>query len=86
MLELAERILRLTGSRSRLRHLPLPKDDPRRRCPDITLARSELGWQPTVDLDEGLRRTIACFKRRRDPQAALQIPSSSAPIVATTTA
>jgi UDP-glucuronate decarboxylase len=62
MLELAERVLRLTGSRSRLVFRPLPQDDPRRRCPDISLARSSLGWQPEVTLEEGLQRTIHHFR------------------------
>jgi UDP-glucuronate decarboxylase len=61
--ELAERIIRLTGSRSRLVHRPLPQDDPMQRCPDIGLASALLGWQPRVALDEGLARTIAYFDR-----------------------
>ncbi len=61
MSELAEMTLRLTGSRSKLRYMPLPQDDPRQRQPDITLARS-LGWAPKIDLEEGLARTIAYFK------------------------
>lgn len=59
--ELAEKIVELTGSRSELKYLPLPQDDPKRRRPDIGLAASTLGWQPTVELDEGLRRTIEYF-------------------------
>jgi len=59
--ELAERVLELTGSRSQLTHAPLPEDDPRQRQPDISLARSELGWEPKVALEEGLRHTIAYF-------------------------
>lgn len=62
MLELAEQILRLTGSRSRLIHKPLPQDDPRQRQPDISLARSVLGWEPKVCLEDGLKETIAYFK------------------------
>lgn len=61
---LAERIVSLTGSRSKIVHKPLPKDDPTRRQPDISLAKKELGWQPTVDLDAGLKRTIADFDER----------------------
>ncbi len=61
--ELAERIVRLTGSRSRLVHRPLPQDDPLQRCPDIALAQRLLGWQPRVALDDGLTRTIAYFDR-----------------------
>jgi len=69
--ELAERIIRLTGSRSNLVHKPLPQDDPMQRCPDITLARETLGWKPAVALDDGLRLTIDYFARvlaeRGDP-------------------
>ena len=61
--ELAERIIGLTGSRSRLVHRPLPQDDPLQRCPDIGLAQRLLGWQPRVVLDDGLARTIAYFDR-----------------------
>lgn len=61
--ELAEAIIRLTGSRSNLVLRPLPQDDPRMRQPDISLARSVLGWDPTVDFDNGLRKTIAYFER-----------------------
>ena len=62
VLALAETIRRLVGSRSRIVHSPLPADDPTRRCPDIALARRELGWQPTVALEDGLARTIAYFR------------------------
>jgi UDP-glucuronate decarboxylase len=58
---LAERVIALTGSRSRLVHRPLPSDDPRQRRPDIGLAMRLLDWKPTVELDEGLSRTIAYF-------------------------
>ncbi len=59
--DLAERIVRLTGSRSAIEYRPLPQDDPTQRCPDITLARTALGWRPVVALEDGLRRTIAYF-------------------------
>ena len=62
MLELAERVLRLTGSKSKLIHFPLPEDDPKQRRPDITKAKELLGWAPTVPLEEGLARTITYFK------------------------
>jgi UDP-glucuronate decarboxylase len=62
VLELAEIVLRLTGSRSKIVHKPLPQDDPVRRCPDIGLARARLGWEPKVSLEEGLERTIAYFR------------------------
>ncbi len=62
MLELAERVIALTGARSKLVFRPLPSDDPKQRQPDITLARQELGgWQPQVPLEQGLARTIAYF-------------------------
>ena len=64
MIELAEKVLKLTGSLSRLVHKALPSDDPKRRKPDITLARAALGWQPTVSLDIGLEKTIAHFEQR----------------------
>ena len=60
--ELAEIVLELTGSRSKIVSLPLPTDDPTRRNPDITLARSVLGWEPQIDLREGLTRTIPWFQ------------------------
>jgi UDP-glucuronate decarboxylase len=59
--ELAEKVLNLTGSKVRLTYAPLPQDDPTRR-PDITRARSLLGWTPTTPLDEGLRRTVGYFR------------------------
>lgn len=64
MLELAEQVLRQTGSRSRLVFMPLPSDDPRQRQPDISMAQRVLGWQPGVALADGLKETIACFTRR----------------------
>ncbi|WP_050979888.1 UDP-glucuronic acid decarboxylase family protein [Sinorhizobium sojae] len=59
--ELAEQVIQLTGSRSRIVRQPLPADDPRQRRPDISRATSELGWRPTVDLTEGLAQTIRYF-------------------------
>ena len=59
--ELAEQVVALTGSRARIVHRPLPQDDPRQRCPDISYARSLLGWQPGVPLEDGLQRTIRYF-------------------------
>jgi UDP-glucuronate decarboxylase len=62
ILELAELILKMTGSQSKLSFLPLPQDDPVQRQPDISLARQLLdGWSPAVDLEKGLERTIAYF-------------------------
>lgn len=60
--ELAEAVIRITDSKSKLVHLELPADDPTRRRPDITLAKKILDWQPTVDLDEGLVKTIDWFR------------------------
>lgn len=62
ILEIAETIVRLTGSSSRIELHPLPENDPTRRCPDITLARTKLGWEPTVLLEDGLKETIAYFR------------------------
>ena len=62
MIELAEAVLRKTGSRSKLVHLPLPPEDPRVRRPDISLAQSRLGWEPKVALEDGLEPTIAYFR------------------------
>lgn len=59
--ELAERVIELTGSSSKLIFKPLPQDDPKQRQPDIELARSELNWEPTIKLDDGLRKTITYF-------------------------
>jgi UDP-glucuronate decarboxylase len=60
--ELAEKVIRLTGSRSRIVHMPLPSDDPTQRRPDITLAQQELNWEPKIMLEEGLLKTIDYFK------------------------
>ncbi len=70
VLELAERILAITGSDSPLVRKPMPVDDPTRRCPDISLARRELGWEPRVPLHIGLRNTIAWF----ESQEQLRVP------------
>ncbi|QSX78945.1 UDP-glucuronic acid decarboxylase family protein [Agrilutibacter solisilvae] len=63
MLELAEKVVALVGGQSKLVFKPLPPDDPRQRQPDISLARDKLGWQPKVGLEDGLRETIAYFRR-----------------------
>ena len=61
--ELAEKVLQLTGSRSKLIFKPLPSDDPRQRQPDISLARTQLGWEPKVTLEDGLKETVAYFRK-----------------------
>ena len=63
MLELAQTILKLSGSKSKLVYEPLPSDDPKQRQPDIELAKAKLGWQPKVNLEDGLKETIAYFKK-----------------------
>jgi UDP-glucuronate decarboxylase len=60
--QLAETVIRLTGSKSRLIYQPLPEDDPLQRKPDISFARKELGWEPQIHLEEGLKKTITYFK------------------------
>jgi dTDP-glucose 4,6-dehydratase len=62
LLALAEKILRLSGSQSEIVFEPLPEDDPKVRQPDITRARTLLGWEPRIDVDEGLRRSLAWFR------------------------
>jgi len=61
ILELAKMVIAVTGSKSRIIHQPLPQDDPRQRCPDITLATQILGWSPLVTLEQGLSRTVPYF-------------------------
>ena len=62
--DMAHLIIKMTGSKSQVVFQPLPTDDPRQRCPDITRARSNLGWEPAIPLEEGLRRTIPHFRER----------------------
>ncbi len=79
VLELAQTVIRLTGSRSELVRMPLPLDDPRQRQPDIALARATLDWEPKVGLEAGLRRTIDYFdkllRKRQRPTAELHMPA-----------
>ncbi len=63
MLELAEEVIELTGSKSKIVYLPLPQDDPKQRQPDISLAKRELNWEPKTQLREGLKATIAYFEK-----------------------
>jgi UDP-glucuronate decarboxylase len=64
ILELAEKIIKITKSKSKIIHKPLPKDDPVRRCPDISLAIKKLDWEPKIDLDHGLKLTVEYFKKQ----------------------
>ncbi|MEE9422010.1 MAG: GDP-mannose 4,6-dehydratase, partial [Gammaproteobacteria bacterium] len=59
--ELAHLVIEMTGSKSKLVNKELPSDDPKQRCPDITLAKEKLDWEPKVDLQQGLKKTIAYF-------------------------
>jgi UDP-glucuronate decarboxylase len=70
MLELAQEVIAMTGSSSSLEFRPLPQDDPRQRKPDISVARTRLGWEPTVQLHEGLGHTIAYFRNEFGARAA----------------
>lgn len=63
MLELAEKVLQITGSKSKIIHEPLPSDDPKQRQPNIELAKEKLDWEPKVALEDGLKETIAYFKK-----------------------
>jgi UDP-glucuronate decarboxylase len=63
MLELAEKVLRITGSKSKLVYLPLPEDDPKQRQPEIGLAKAKLAWEPRICLDDGLQETVAYFQK-----------------------
>ena len=73
--ELAQKVIELTGSPSALVREPLPADDPQQRQPDITRARTILGWQPTVPLEQGLRATIAYFRGLEEDESGVEAPS-----------
>src|SRR5690606_4410036 len=79
MRELAETVVALTGSGSRIEYRPRPSDDPEKRRPDISLARSLLGWEPQVPLVEGLTATIDYFRQRRNGMHAIAAGSQIAP-------
>jgi dTDP-glucose 4,6-dehydratase len=70
ILECAQSVLKVTGSNSRIRYEPLPQDDPKQRCPDITKARRLLQWEPTIDLETGLRWSVDYFKKAVAAEAA----------------
>ena len=76
MLELAQQVIALTGSKSRISYLPLPADDPRQRCPDISLASKALNWEPRISLADGLKKTIDYFKQQlaEAPSVSLASP------------
>lgn len=77
--ELARMVIDLLGSTSTIEHRPLPTDDPVRRCPDITVARRELGWEPTVGLVDGLTRTAAHFRALLDDAGHGPLPEGPPP-------
>jgi UDP-glucuronate decarboxylase len=71
--ELAEEVVKICGSSSGVRYLPLPQDDPKQRKPNIARAQSLLGWNPTIPLNEGLQKTVAYFKQRvEEPSATVE--------------
>jgi UDP-glucuronate decarboxylase len=76
--ELALKVIKLTGARSKLVHKPLPVDDPTQRCPDIKLAKKTLGWQPKIQLDEGLEKTIAYFEKLLSSEKSAAKPAKKA--------
>jgi len=67
IMELAEMVLKLTKSKAKLKFMALPADDPKQRCPDIARAKEILGWEPVVNLEEGLKKTIPYFAARVKP-------------------
>ncbi|HEY3876977.1 MAG TPA: NAD-dependent epimerase/dehydratase family protein [Trebonia sp.] len=75
VLRIAQRIIGLCGSRSGIEYIPLPEDDPLTRCPDITLARTALGWQPAVSWREGLSQTLAWFSAQLDASSYRKVPA-----------
>jgi len=72
ILECAQMVLKVTESKSQIRHEPLPQDDPKQRCPDITKARHLLGWEPKIDLETGLRKSLDYFKKALAEEAAVK--------------
>src|SRR6185503_2998294 len=76
MVECAHEVLRVTGSSSRIGFLPLPEDDPKQRCPDISKAKRLLGWEPKIQLREGLERSLDYFKQAiTDESKAMPVPA-----------
>jgi len=72
ILECAQMVLKVTGSKSQIRYEPLPQDDPKQRCPDITKARQLLKWEPKIDLETGLRKSLDYFKKTVAEEAAVK--------------
>jgi dTDP-glucose 4,6-dehydratase len=72
ILECAQMVLKVTGSKSQIQHEPLPQDDPKQRCPDITKARRLLGWEPKINLETGLGKSLGYFKTAVAEEAAIQ--------------
>jgi UDP-glucuronate decarboxylase len=79
ILELATKVIDITGSKSRIVHRPLPEDDPRQRQPDISRAQDELKWAPKTPLDEGLRRTIGYFEKLLSEKGVRELVTSENP-------
>jgi dTDP-glucose 4,6-dehydratase len=76
ILECARRVLALTGSKSTIRYEDLPQDDPKQRCPDISKARTLLGWEPRIDLDSGLKMSLEYFKKAVLLEEAERVPKT----------
>jgi UDP-glucuronate decarboxylase len=76
MIELAQMIVAMTGSRSKIEYLPLPADDPRQRKPDVRKASETLNWAPTVSLDSGLAATISYFESHLTRSNSLSMKAS----------
>ena len=76
MLELATKVIELTGSKSQLQFLPLPEDDPKQRCPDISLAKSKLDWQPGIALQVGLKETIGYFEALLSGDSTIELSAA----------
>ena len=72
ILECAQMVLKVTGSKSKIRHEPLPQDDPKQRCPDITKAKKLLQWEPKIDLETGLRASLDYFRKAVAEEAAVK--------------
>jgi dTDP-glucose 4,6-dehydratase len=72
ILECAQKVLAVTGSKSKIKYEPLPPDDPKQRRPDITKARTLLGWEPKIDLETGLRMSLEYFRQATREEKVLQ--------------